>query len=289
MTELCIRAIERKIEVDYVTELIRKNELVPDTSSLHLEKWPWPVKIYALGNFRIEVDGKPLQFSRKAQKKPLELIKALIALGGKGVSETRLTDALWPEADGDLAHQTFKTTLHRLRKIIGNDQVLVLRDGRLILDDRHCWVDVFACEQLLAEDEGQWEKSLSRQRGNIDRIKKAIELYKGSFLVNETEYSWMVSMRERMRSKFIINISKYINYLHQQGDNKEAIDYCLKAIEIDNLAEEFYQKLMISYVKLGRKAEAISVYEQCKRTLNSIFGIDPSNETTEVYQSITPK
>ena len=66
-------------------------------------------------------DGAPLAFRGKAQKKPLELLKALVALGGEGVETGRLAAILWPEAAGDAAKVSFDSTLYRLRKLLEQD------------------------------------------------------------------------------------------------------------------------------------------------------------------------
>jgi hypothetical protein len=108
-----------------------------------------PVTIFTLGRFSILIDGKPAEFGRKFPKRPLELLKAIIAQGGREISISRLTVLLWPDVDGDKATRSFDTTLHRLRKILGDDRVLVLRDGKLSLDACYCWVDVWAFERLL--------------------------------------------------------------------------------------------------------------------------------------------
>ena len=81
---LCQKALEEGIEVEYVQEIIRRRRLVPENPPVHLENWPWPLKVYTLGQFLIYKDGQPLRFSRKAQKKPLELLQALIAAGARG-------------------------------------------------------------------------------------------------------------------------------------------------------------------------------------------------------------
>ncbi len=73
-TELCVKALESGIEVEYVKELIRKRGLFPDTSPHEIENWPWELKIYTLGQFKLEKDGKPIQFSGKIQQKPLEML-----------------------------------------------------------------------------------------------------------------------------------------------------------------------------------------------------------------------
>ncbi len=60
----------------------------------------WPLKIYTLGRFELVRDNKPIGLSRKAPKKPFTMLKTLITFGGKDVSESQISDILWPEAEG---------------------------------------------------------------------------------------------------------------------------------------------------------------------------------------------
>src|SRR5438067_6688194 len=116
MSRVCARALEEGIESDYVRTLIRERRLIPEGPS---EAWPWMFRIYTLGSFRIERHGEALGGSGKAQRRPLELLKVLIAYGGAKVSESPVVDALWPRIAGDAAHRSFTSTLHRLRKLLG--------------------------------------------------------------------------------------------------------------------------------------------------------------------------
>ena len=70
------------------------------------------VSVFTLGRFSLLLNGKPAEFGRKAPQRPLELLKAIIALGGREVSSTSLMSALWPDVDGDVAQRSFDTTLH---------------------------------------------------------------------------------------------------------------------------------------------------------------------------------
>jgi two-component SAPR family response regulator len=157
------------------------------------------MKIYTLGRFSVVKDGNPIRAGARGQGRVLELLKVLIALGGREVEEARLAEALWPEADGDIAHQAFKTTLHRLRKLLGSDEVVCIRDGRVTLDARSCWVDVWAFERLVGTHEpgkrGVGEFATSS-------LEKAVALYQGHFLGGETGSLWAMALRERLHAKF---------------------------------------------------------------------------------------
>jgi LuxR family maltose regulon positive regulatory protein len=161
MAPLCVVALEENIESDVVRALVRRRGLVADPPPTHLDTWPWPVKVFTLGRFAVERHGEALVFSRKVQRRPLELLQALIALGGREVAETRLADALWPGADGDAAHHALETALYRLRRLLGVDAALTLRGGRLSLDPRHVWVDALALGDRLRE----FDRALTASRG----------------------------------------------------------------------------------------------------------------------------
>jgi ATP/maltotriose-dependent transcriptional regulator MalT len=62
---VCMKALEAGIEVDYIQEMIRERNLMPERPPWHLENWPWPLKIFTLGRFAILKDGKLIRFTRK--------------------------------------------------------------------------------------------------------------------------------------------------------------------------------------------------------------------------------
>ena len=77
----------------------------------------WPVKIFTLGRFEVYRANEPLHCSGKVQRRPLSLLKAILAFGGQQVGEARLIDVLWPEAQGDVARFCLNSTVHRLRRL----------------------------------------------------------------------------------------------------------------------------------------------------------------------------
>ena len=299
---LCIKALEAGIEPDFVTEMIRKRKLVPETPPLHVENWPWPVKIFTLGHFEIIREGKPIQFASKVQKKPLEMLKVLISFGSTNVSEERISDALWPEADGDTARLSFKTTLHRLRQLLGGEEFIKFKDGRMSMDRHTCWVDVWSFENL-AEDAEFLRRELesagrisSRQDRNTEKyvrlLEKAIAMYHNHYLGDESDRPWATSFKERMRNKFLHLVGLIGDYWTKQqtSDSQSALQNAIacyhRGLEIDSLAEEFYQKLMICNGKLGRKSEVAKIYKRCQDTLLESLGVEPSEETNKIYRSI---
>lgn len=275
MTRLFATALEHNVEVDYVQGLIRKRKLMPTPEVLHLERWPWPVKIYTLGGFRIEKDGEPVRFTGKVQRRPLDLLKIVIALGGRDVDAQDISDGLWPDAEGDAAADALATALRRLRLLLGDPGALVLQDNKLTIDARRVWVDVWALDHLFNRTD--------RAPADFARL---LALYSGAFLEKDADVSWVWPLRERLRNRFLRELVKQGGLLMHAEQHAEAIRLFEKGLEVDNLAEELYCSLMRCYQALGRRAEALSIYERCRKLLSSRLGVTPSPETEVLHQAL---
>ncbi len=286
LARFCAKALELGIETSFVRELIRLNKLRPDEASDVTEAWPWPVKIYALGKFEIMIDDRPVVFPGRVQQKPMAMLKALIAFGGRGVSEEQLTDVLWPDADGDVAHKSFDTTLHRLRKLLGHDEALVLRDGMLGLDDHCCWVDTWAFERALCKTQEAWQHAVRERESAVHLTARALDIYKGHLLPADMKQPWTISLRERLRVKFMQCINALGGHWMESGRYDKAARAFVNGLEIDDLAEEFYQCLMICHHQMGQQAEAIKTYHRCRVVLQGSLGLKPSSKTEGIYYAM---
>ena len=74
--------------------------------------------------------------------------------------------------------------------------------------------------------------------------------------------------------------------LEQEGDWPDAIECYLRAIEIEPLAEVFYNNLMNIYIQLDRYNEAVLVYQRCRQSLQTHLGIKPSPAIQALYHKI---
>ncbi len=255
-----------------------------DKPSSYFDNSLKPLKIFVLGRFAIVLNNKPILFTTKSQRKPLLMIKALLAYGGRDVREEVISDAIWPEIDGDIAHRSFTVTLHRLRKFIGNHNYFLLRDKRLTLNPKCCWVDIWEFERIIGRADFFWQYNETEKA--ILKYKKAVGIYKGAFLAGDVEKQWTNSFRERSQSKFLRSVENIGRYLETNDQQETAIEYYKRGLEVDDLAEFFYIRLMTCYFRLNRNAEALSVYNRCRRIFSDKYGIKPSRELTAIHQLI---
>lgn len=281
MAELFAIALEHNMEPVYIKRLIQKRRLLPPQGKLLPANWPWPVKIYTLGRFDIIVDDHTADEIKKGINKQLELLKALISFGGKDVNEQKLSDALWPDADGDQAKQNLNTTLYRLRKLFQGHDVIILRNKQLSLDARLCWLDTWALSDLLTTVD-----NVINQKDRCDECAQLLanlcELYQSIFLSGE-DSSWLLSLREHLHSQFIDKVIKLSAYLQETGQLCQAINGYQKLLGVDPLIEEAYQGLMRCYIKLDKRSNAVAVYQKCKTVFNQELGVEPSAVTEKLF------
>jgi LuxR family transcriptional regulator, maltose regulon positive regulatory protein len=227
-------------------------------------------------------------FSKKAQKKPLEVLKAIIAGGGSNVSDTYLTDVLWPDAEGDLSMQALATNLHRLRKLLGRHEAVQLVNGVLSLDKNLCWVDARAFEYLLHRANALWEGATTAEELEeaCALTSSAIELYRGEFLPDELWIPDVLPMREHLHGRYIHALSRLGVHLVGEGRYDKARQAIECGLEIDTCAEELGRLLILCLHHQGLKAEALSAYEHLKNTLHEELGTTPSAETEALVKSI---
>lgn len=279
ITDLSIMALKNDIETEYVYGLIAKLNIKPDPRAIYLEKWPWPVKIYTLGEFSVLVDNKQIEVKNKGNKKPMDLLKATIALGITNVNAESIQEIIWPDTDGDKAQQNFNVTLHRLRKILNSNQSIILANGKLSINRDVVWLDMAGflettSSKTLIDDD------------SADNMYNILGYYNGDFLADESNDYWILTIREKLRNRFLSQITRLGNYFLNNCSYEKAVDVYNMGIEIDICIEEFYYGLIKAYIAQNRESEAVLVYQRCSRALNNIFGLKPSIDIQSLLSHI---
>jgi LuxR family transcriptional regulator, maltose regulon positive regulatory protein len=285
VAKLAYHALGAGIEPEFIRRLVRVRSLPAPAPTL--EAWPWSIKIYTLGRFALVIDDVPLRSTGKAQRKPLDLLKCLVAFGGREVSMATLTQALWPEADGDSGRTAFEMTLHRLRKLLGRDDAVLLSDGRLSLSPHTVWVDVWALERLLGYAEAELKRGGQERPQAPGEIHEPLfHLYQGEFLDRDEEQPWLLGMRQKLHSKLLRYVTALGQHWEASGHWEHAERLYKRGIELDPLAEELYRRLIIAYIKRDQPAAALEVYRRCRQMLSVVLGMKPSAETETLHRSL---
>jgi DNA-binding SARP family transcriptional activator/ATP/maltotriose-dependent transcriptional regulator MalT len=280
---LCGLALERKIAVPFVRDVVRTRKL--DAPENAPEQWPWRVWIQLLGGFRIQLESEPLQLSGKVAAKPLELIKLLASNRNMTLQQDAICGALWPDThELNAARKNLESTVSRARKLIGEDAIRVA-DGRVSLDIAITGSDVqtlgFVCRRLSV-----LPRTLAPSLDVSFHVNRLQEAHKGEFLPGEDGSPWMEATRQQIRGSFVHSVTHLAAVLSQDQRSAEAIALLEQAVGREPLAEDLYGHLMRAYMAEGRRAEALHVYRRCKQFLSVILGVSPSTQTEKIRSEL---
>ena len=250
-----------------------------------------PIRIRTFGNFQVFRGENRVPDQDWKARPPKLLLKALIARGGSGVPKDLLIEDLWPEAPPESGDSQFKVALHRLRyalepsmaKSRGSSYV-ILKDNLVSLRKDICRTDL---EEFLSL---QKQGKKAEEAGDTDHAllcyRSAIDLYSGDFLAEDLYEAWAELRRYQLRTMYIDLLYRTAASYETQGKSKKASEYYKMVIKTDPVCEAAYQKLMLIYSNGGMRAEALKVYEDCRKTLEREIGVEPGRLTSSIYRRI---
>jgi ATP/maltotriose-dependent transcriptional regulator MalT/DNA-binding SARP family transcriptional activator len=271
------------VEADYVREVIRRFAYQPPRGPT--TEWPRALRITVLGSLTITQNGIASEPTQRATRKPLELLKAIIAFGAREVEAAMLAEQLWPDAEGDAAQKSLEITLHRLRKQLGSERAVTLRQGKISMDLQECWIDLSAFEHI-AEQTAAALQSGAQASELRSLAVAALELYRGDLLPHDNDLAWLGGPRRRVRNRFLQLVMNLGKALEGAGSFDDAIALYCRGIEVDAQAEQIYQRLMTCYQQTGRAAEAEAAYQRCIVGLATGAQRRPSPETEYLRRMI---
>ena len=198
----------------------------------------------------------------------------------------RLAALLWPDAQTDAAKHSFDTTLYRLRKLLGHDDLLVLAEGRLSLDREQCWLDVGRSSGSPATPTPQPRATISLPNGLVSLGRAVFAAYPGHFLAAEEDAPWAIELSRPVAREVRAHRARPGRAAASGGPMARGGALYERALELDNLAEGLYRSLIICQRALGQTAVALQTFRRCRELLLVVLGLAPSPETEAVRRSL---
>jgi LuxR family maltose regulon positive regulatory protein len=237
------------------------------------------LKIYALGEGQVICDGRALSSSdwQAAMAKELFFYILLNAPLERDVVGT----VFWPDLPPKKMSNSFHTTLHRIRRAVGS-QTIVMKEGLYRLGDVKYWFDVEEFESLVTRARllppHDWQAE--------DLWRRALALYRGDFLP-EVERIWCVPKREALREMYIEALVAMGRCHETRRDFDGAVDWYRRALEADELREDIHCRIMRCYLETAQRSKALAQYRHCEEILKEELGLEPSLETRQLYEHIS--
>lgn len=250
------------------------------------------LEIRTFGGLKVDAVGQGTINARDwGGRRPKLLLKAIIVHGLRDIPKEVLIEDLWPEADPIASARNFKVTLHRLRKALQPELVsgvrsayVHLREGRVSLDEAHCRVDV-----------GRFLEVAKKIRSGGTRLdgdallglcRRARRLYTSDFLPEEPYAPWVELKRSALRDAYQQVLETEARVLTQQGLFEDAADGYADLLQLDPCLEAAAQALMALYARLGRRGDALRVYQAFAAALKRQLGALPDRRTQAIYERI---
>jgi DNA-binding SARP family transcriptional activator/tetratricopeptide (TPR) repeat protein len=228
------------------------------------------LRLFLLGRFAVEYAGRPVPPNAWRRRRPVELLTALALAPGHCLHREELIDRLWPDKELDAGNNNLYRTLHDLRRITGEDAVLVER-GAVRLHERS-WIDAQVFEEACSS-------------GAPERLLEAIELYRGDLLPDDPYSEVIEPRRQGLRQRFV-DLSLRLARQGTELDPDRRIVIMRRLLEIDRSIEEGHRLLMAALAEAGRPKDALRQFASCVEALREQLGVEPSTETRRLIDRI---
>jgi class 3 adenylate cyclase len=201
------------------------------------------------------------------------------------VPRDELADAIWGESPPATWEKALTVIASKLRGLLAEDGITLTNAFgcyRLELPEG-TWVDLFAAAGS-AEDA---EEALVA--GELDQARAAAEsaesLARLTFLPGEGG-TWVEQKRRDLADIRERALSVLADACLRSGAAREAARWSQELIALSPFSEAGYRRLMEAHAAAGNRAEALRVYEHCRRLLAEELGAYPSPETEAIYRRL---
>ena len=225
---------------------------------------------------------------------PTQKSRALFALlvlrRDRLFSRDRLANDFWADLAEERAKKCLSTDLWRIRIILKrggfepDDYIKIHNDGVGFNGSAKYWLDISTFEQHLDTVGRMPPEQIGEKERNC--LLASIELYRGDLLDGIYD-DWCLVHRESLRAQYLSALELLMRYHMEQQAWELAVGYGQKLVHDDVLLEHIHRTLMRCYYLMGNRPAAIRQYATCTQALRRELGVDPMEETEQVYRTIT--
>ncbi len=280
-----LRKVEKGANQDAASKAAQLLTALPREAAL-------PLHIRMLGFFEVDRAGKSIGPKTRKSKKALAILKYMAANRERGgVPRDVLMELLWPEMAPEVASKNLNVALSSLRKTLepetvrGRSSYLVSQGDLLRLElGPGGWIDLESFRELGSEAEK------AKETGNFDlyfqKLKSAIELYRGDFLTGDLYEDWCRAQRDSLMNKFVDLVVDLSTEYLRMGESGEALVCLDDGLTRNPGKEELYRKRMMICSQMGNRAGIETTFQRCSKFLHENYEVEPSAETIQVYQRL---
>jgi DNA-binding SARP family transcriptional activator len=245
------------------------------------------LNLNTLGRLEISWNDQPVTelTLRKSQA-----LLVYLAFNSGHHDRSRLAGLLWGELPERNARRNLRHALHTLRAAIDPD---VLESDRLSAGLN----PVIPCDVDARHFTAELGQARShRQHGELDvafrHLQRAVDLYLGDFLGSfdmsdcAAFEEWVTGRRVYLRVQFLEALEALVKHWTERGSYDRALRYARRQLALEPLSEAAHRQLMVLLALTGQRNAAVSQYQTCRRILAEELGLEPLEETQDLYHTI---
>lgn len=247
------------------------------------------------GGFHLEVNGNPIHNFRSGKARALLVYLAVES--PRRFRRSHLAGILWSEFREDQALHSLRQTLVWLKKAMPdfNNQTPLLitsQDTIGINPEINIHVDLLDFENYSKNALKYFRQEKHLDHINILNLKKAIDLFKGSFLERFTMDEsplfdeWVLTIRENTDQKAAELLALLCEYHERRREYDLASEYADRIITLTPWDEPAYVHSMRLHALRKHWSTAKKRYFQLKDYLKKNFSIEPIKSVSDLYEEI---
>lgn len=245
------------------------------------------VRIYLTSEVRIEHGDVLLRERDWPGRQGRVVLAMLVAERDRPIARDVLAEELWGDKPPDAADKALMAIVSKLRgalRRVGFDDAIGASFGCYQLKlPPDIWVDIEAGAAAVHDAEAVI--ATGDVRGAYPLASVAYFIGRRPFLIGE-DGPWARRTRARLREQYLRALDCCVICGAANGELAEARQAAEDALAIEPLRETTYQNLMRALADSGNRAEALRVYERCRRVVGEELGVPPSAATEALYNEI---
>lgn len=223
-----------------------------------------------------------IQNDREVANLPAVKSQALLfylACRGRTQSRLTLSGLLWPNKSDQEARMNLRQAIYQIRQTLP-ELLETTRESVSIQAD-------------LTVDTALFEQEVKAGlKGDHSQLAAAAQHYQGDFLdgfylEDAPDFEeWLFVERERLRGLALQVFHQLAMYHASQGETGSGVLYMSRLLAMEPLREESHQQMMRLLAADGQTGAALAQYERCRELLAQSLYVEPSDETTALYDAI---
>jgi YVTN family beta-propeller protein len=235
------------------------------------------VSFRLLGPVEAQGEAGPIALGSGKQR---ALLAVLLLHANRPVTRETLIDALWGERPPASAHHALDVYVSRLRKALGDGDLLATRPGGYVLRADAGQIDVLRFEELVAAAREAPPAEAARL------LREALALWQGPALADLRDEPGARIEGERLEELRLDAQEELHDAELALGRHAALVPELQAHVARHPLRERPRRQLMLALYRSGRQADALAAYHDARSTLVEELGVDPSPELRALERAI---